>query len=316
MSSRSRPLILIVDDEPINLRAIGDLLSTEGYALSFANSGRAALDAARSALPTLILLDISMPDIDGIEVCRRLKETAATADIPVIFITAHEHELPRAFAAGAVDYIRKPVNEVELRLRVGAHMRISQLIDQLAYSNQRLTEANYELSRLSTTDALTGLPNRRHFDDVMEAEWRRGVREGHPLSVLMLDIDHFKKINDEYGHPLGDLVLKMVAGAIKSAIQRGGDVVARYGGEEFVVVLPNTAAAAALQQAEKVRTAVAALDLSQHLPDVRVVTISVGLAADIPARDGDHATLLGRADKALYTAKLQGRNRVVSADSG
>lgn len=311
----TRPLILIVDDEPINLRSIGDILAGDGYSLSYANSGRAALDAARSALPTLILLDIGLPDINGLDVCRRLKDISSTSEIPVIFVTSHEHELNNAFEAGGVDYIRKPVHEAELRHRVAVHIRLTQLIDQLAYSNHRLTEVNYELARLSTTDPLTGIANRRQFDDVLEAEWRRCMREEQSLSLMMVDVDHFKTFNDEFGHQAGDIALKAVASGLKTALQRGGDLAARYGGEEFAIIMPNTSLDAAQIQAERIRAAVAALDIRSELPDARNLTVSIGLASALPKRDADAESLISNADQALYQAKLLGRNRVAVAAS-
>lgn len=313
MTQRARPMVLVVDDEPANLQLIADLLESEGYMLTFANNGRSAIEAARTALPTLILLDIGMPDIDGIQVCRELKQLSSTRDIPIIFVTSHEHEVLNAFKAGGVDYIRKPVHAAELRARVHVHMRIVQLIDQLAFSNQKLSEANTELARLSFTDALTGIANRRHFDGVLETEWRRGMRGELPLSVLLIDVDHFKRVNDEFGHQVGDEVLREVGRLLRGHAQRGADLAARYGGEEFVLVLPNTAADSALAQAERLREAVEQLDLSALLPNPRRLTISIGVASAVPTSETASASLLQRADQALYQAKQNGRNRVAQA---
>jgi len=314
MTSFSSPSVLVVDDEPINLQLIADLLEPDGYRLTFANSGRSALDAALSGLPSLILLDIGMADMDGIQVCRELKLNTLTRDIPVIFVTSHEHEIINAFEAGGVDYIRKPVHAAELRARVAVHLRLIQLIGQLAFSNQNLATANAELAAMSYTDALTGIANRRHFDGVMESEWRRGIREALPLSVLMIDVDHFKRVNDQYGHSVGDAVLKEVGRILSKHAQRGADLAARYGGEEFVIVLPSTATTVAVAQAERLREAVAKLNLKAFMPDRAGVTISVGVATAVPTAPGGGAALMVRADEALYMAKETGRNRVSVAD--
>ena len=313
MTQRARPLILIVDDEPVNLQLMADLLEPEGHNLSFANNGRSAIEAARTGLPTLILLDIGMPDLDGLAVCRELKQNPTTRDIPVIFVTSHEHEVVNAFNAGGVDYIRKPVHAAELRARVNVHLRLVLMLDQLAYSNQRLAEANAELARLSYTDALTGIANRRHFDGVLETEWRRGMRDSHPISVLLIDVDHFKHVNDEFGHQVGDQVLREVGRLLRAHAQRGADLAARYGGEEFVLVLPHTSAELAQTLAERLRAAVESLDLSQILNTGRSLTISIGTSTQIPCQDRNSAELLKLADDALYRAKAEGRNRVVQA---
>jgi len=313
MSHRSHPLILVVDDEPINLQTVGDVLDGEGYKVSFANTGYRALEVASAALPNLILLDIGLPDLNGIEVCRRLKDDHLTRDIPVLFVTSNESELERAFEAGCVDYIRKPIHEAELRGRVKVHVRINQLIDQLTYSNQRLTEANRSLSRLSVTDGLTGIANRRRFDTALELEWRRALRDREPLSCMMVDVDAFKKFNDTYGHLHGDTCLSAVAKTLAQVVNRAGDTVARYGGEEFSLLLPNTAAQGATHQAERIRAGVAALDLASSIQGFAGVTVSIGVAEMVPARDTTAGDLLLAADTALYQAKNGGRNRVVLA---
>lgn len=310
MSQRARPMILVVDDEPVNLQLLADLLEPEGYMLTFANNGRSAIDAARTGLPTLILMDIGMPDIDGLAVCRELKQAPLTRDIPVIFVTSHEHEVLNAFDAGGVDYIRKPVHAAELRARVHVHIRMVQMLDQLAFSNQKLAEANAELARLSFTDTLTGIANRRHFDGVLETEWRRGMRDSIPLSVLLIDVDHFKRINDEFGHQVGDEVLREMGALLAAHAQRGADLAARYGGEEFVLVLPGVSSADALAQGERLRAAVEQMAFPHILPAGRRLTISMGVASCVPDQDASCAALLAAADEALYRAKAGGRNRV------
>lgn len=313
MNQRARPMILVVDDEPVNLQLVADLLEPEGHMLTFANNGRSAIDAARTGLPTLILLDIGMPDIDGIAVCRELKQMPLTRDIPIIFVTSHEHEVLNAFSAGGVDYIRKPVHAAELRARVNVHVRLVHMLDQLAFSNQKLAEANAELARLSFTDTLTGIANRRHFDGVLETEWRRGMREALPLSMLLIDVDLFKKINDDFGHQIGDEVLREVGKLLGAHAQRGADLAARYGGEEFVLVLPGTPLAEAKIQGERLRAAVEQMTFPEFLPADRRLTISIGVATRVPSQETSSNQLMADADAALYRAKAGGRNRVEAA---
>ena len=297
--------ILVVDDEPTNIQALGTLLKDE-YRIQVANSGEKALSllqAGQRPSPDLILLDIQMPGIDGYEVCRRLKEDPATSGIAIIFVTAldaasdEEHGLN----LGAVDYIAKPFSPAIVRARVRTHMRL-----------KRKTDLLEQYARL---DGLTGIPNRRHFDELFDKEARRALRDGQPLSVLMIDIDHFKPFNDHYGHGAGDLCLQRVARALTGALMRPADQVFRYGGEEFVGLLPGTDAAGAADVAEQLRAAVEALAIPhEHASTAAVVTLSLGVATLDPGQEtaSDTQSLLKRADEALYEAKKAGRNRVAS----
>lgn len=292
-----RPKILIVDDERFNLNLLHVLLR-EDYRTMVATNGEQAFKAASSGAPDLILLDVNMPGIDGFEVCRRLKDEPATRNIPVIFITAmHDAaDETQGFDLGAVDYITKPFHSAVVKARVRTHLRLKQQSDLL--------------ERYAFLDALTGLANRRAFDDKIVEEWNRCRRSTSPLSVLLIDIDHFKSYNDHYGHGAGDLCLSNVARTLSGCLQRAGDLLARYGGEEFVAVLPGNDADSAAVIAERLRAAVDALKLPHQASAAgEHVTVSLGVATMAPSDASSHADLLAAADEALYQAKREGRNR-------
>ncbi len=299
MSDNDVRTILIVDDAPANIRALASLLKGE-YRILVALSGEKALEIVRGeSPPDLILLDIQMPGMDGYEVCRRLKSESPTNRIPVIFVTAKsgadEEEL--GFNLGAADYIIKPFYPAVVRARVRNQMNLKIRTDLL--------------EELSLVDGLTGVFNRRYFDEHFEEERKRAFRMGHPLSVIMMDIDNFKAYNDNYGHGAGDECLQRVARALRENLPRSGDFVARYGGEEFVALLPCTEGEGALQVAERLREAVISLEIPHaYSPTAGVVTISLGVASSgVLASPEEAAALLKRADQVLYRSKREGRNR-------
>ncbi|WGG49588.1 diguanylate cyclase [Rugamonas sp. DEMB1] len=299
--SLRRGRLLLVDDRPENIRLMHQILASE-YEIFAATGGQQAIDLCATALPDLILLDVFMPGMDGLEVCRRLKQNPATESIAVIFVTAgsQTEEENACWQVGAADFVNKPVNPLTLRNRVRAHWQLKLHVDAL--------------HAMAHTDGLTAIANRRYLNERLEAECQRCQRSGLPLSLLMIDVDFFKRYNDRYGHPAGDECLKRVAGALQAALQRPFDLAARYGGEEFVCLLPDTDAAGALAMADKVEAAVRALGLEHADSTVdAVVTVSIGVAAVATAGLIDSQALLRRADQALYRAKTQGRGRACLA---
>ena len=298
-----KPRILIVDDSPENIRILGQALKND-YQVSFSISGDHALTIAMSENPPdLILLDIIMTGMNGYEVCRKLKENKISRDIPVIFITAmnHEEDEKLGLEIGAVDYITKPFNMSIVKARVRTHIKLKQLLDML--------------KDLSSIDGLTGIPNRRRFDEVLNDEWRRALREQHSISLVMIDIDCFKAYNDNYGHLAGDDSLRKVAKTLAETVQRPMDFVARYGGEEFTAILPRTNLEGVQHVAEKMRKNIESLNIPHEFSSVaRYVTISVGACSLIPLTLMSPSHLIKNADNALYSAKYNGRNQSHCSD--
>lgn len=292
--------LLIVDDMAANIRILANLLKDD-YTIQVANRGQKALDIARgSHPPDLILLDIMMPEMDGYQVCRELKNNATTNHIPIIFVTAMDavEDQKKGLSLGAVDYITKPFDADIVKVRVRNHMNLKVKTDML--------------EDMSHVDGLTQVANRRNFDRSLQRELKRLERSGKPLGLVMLDIDYFKPFNDHYGHGKGDECLIKVAAALQQVIKRPGDLLARYGGEEFAAILPETDAEGVARVAEAMRAAVEAIDVEHGYSQVADhVTISVGCCAQIVTAETTAEQLLNRADTALYAAKRQGRNRVV-----
>jgi diguanylate cyclase (GGDEF)-like protein len=297
---KSQATVLIVDDQPANIHALAALLKKD-YRILTATRGEKALElAARTPPPDLILLDIVMPDMDGHEVCARLKNDEATKAIPIIFVTAlgEEQDEEHGLNLGAADYISKPFSPAIVRARVRNQIHLKLRTDRL--------------EQVAMQDGLTQIPNRRHFDQKLREEWGRLTRNGQSLSLLMVDIDQFKPYNDHYGHGAGDECLRQVAQALYQVPQRPTDLVARYGGEEFAAVLPETDEAGAGHLAQRLLEAVRALGIEHAYSDVAPhVTISVGVATHSPRQPKRDAEALKQsADRALYQAKSQGRNRL------
>jgi len=292
-------VILVVDDDPLNIKLLINILAPH-YEILFALNGKQALRLAEQCMPDLILLDVLMPDMSGYEVCQQLKLQATVQDIPVIFISSmNEHEdEAKGLACGAIDYINKPINAAIVKSRIANHLE--------------LKHARDILKRQATIDTLTGLANRRRFDEFLLQEWRLMLRESKPLSLIMIDIDYFKQFNDCYGHPAGDDCLRQVALAMKEAISRPIDLLARYGGEEFVCVLPNTDEQGVLYVAENLRNCVEMLAIPHEKSAVNSgVTISLGCATLVPNSEQRIADFIKTADYGLYQAKEMGRNKVM-----
>lgn len=322
-------LILIIDDDPQLGKLIGMRLKTAGYrTVTVPTAGQAlgylGLDRPGSTDPEvdLVMLDIFLPDASGIEVCRRIKEDPKTCDIPVIMLTGSndEEHLEQAFDAGAVDYIEKPFKGVELLARIRSALRLKAEIEQrkrqakeLIAVAEQLKQANEQLRQLSFHDSLTGLHNRRYFDEFLEREFKRAQRAGTGLALIMVDIDYFKAYNDRFGHQAGDEALRQVAAALALVTQRSNDLAARYGGEEFAIVLPDTSQAGTLAIAESLRQKVEALRIFHPDSPFGVVTISEGVAVQYPKPREQANQLIEAADMALYHSKRAGRNRVSAA---
>lgn len=300
----SRARILVVDDVPANVKVLGHALRAD-YDVAVAMGGADALRIAQSSPPPdLVLLDITMPGMDGYEVCQRLKADVRTASIPVIFVTAcdDEAEETRGLSIGAVDYITRPFSVPIVLARVRTHVELKRSRDQL--------------ERMSSLDGLTGVANRRRFDETLARELARERAVAEPLSVAMIDIDHFKMYNDHYGHLAGDDCIRAVATALAGSLPKQTDLLARYGGEEFVALLPGVGAAEAARAAEAMRAELGALALPHaRSPVAPFVTVSVGVATLRTCCEKAHASLLQQADVCLYRAKEQGRDRVVAAEN-
>jgi diguanylate cyclase (GGDEF)-like protein len=300
------PKLLVVDDEPPILDLLKRRLEALGCTVHTLPGGSRVVQTARDLMPDLILLDVMMPDLDGFSVCQALKADALVRDIPVIMMTARSEVDSRikGLEMGAHDYVPKPFEASELVARIRAALRVKQLQDELK-------EANRKLERLATSDPLTDLPNRRTFDEQFFLAVERSRRSGEALSVMMIDLDRFKRINDTYGHQVGDDALRAL-GRLVSGRRRVTDLVGRYGGEEFVWVLPGAPAAAAVEVGEWLRRAVEELAVESESGPVRF-TVSAGITTYDPTTDGPigATAILETADEALREAKAQGRNRVV-----
>jgi diguanylate cyclase (GGDEF)-like protein len=315
MEHKKRKRILVVDDHEDNIELLRARLEARGYEVEGANDGQAALDAVRRVCPDLILLDVMMPKMDGIEVVRRLKANAELPFIPVIMQTALDstENKVEGLDAGADDYITKPINFAELEARVNSLLRIKALQTDLAARERELSELNDKLRLISLTDGLTEVENRRSLELHLHEMWQHSMRLHEPIALIICDIDKFKAVNDNYGHQAGDSVLKEFAQLLKSEA-REIDRVGRYGGEEFLLILSGTVLDAAVTFAERLREKVEGHTFSYAGGTLRR-TMSCGVAAAPHPRVKDQEALLRAADDALYVAKETGRNRVVRFDS-
>lgn len=311
--------VLVVEDSKVTLKVLCNFLERMGInQLLTAETGTAAIELYRSEQPDIILLDAQLPDIDGFEIARQIRAKERKDDwTAIIFLTSmtKDADLARGIEVGGDDYLLKPVSEVVLHAKVRAMQRLVEMQRSLVFLTQQLNAANKELQRLSTIDGLTGIPNRRMFDELSIREWRRCERMKKPIALVMLDIDNFKLFNDEYGHQAGDDCLRAVAAQVARAAPRAADLAARYGGEEFVLVLGETDADGARWVADNVRQHVSELGILHATPSRRV-TVSCGVASVLPQSGLSFETLLRSADRALYQAKEAGRDKVVVGDYG
>ncbi|SAL76471.1 diguanylate cyclase [Caballeronia terrestris] len=314
-------MALLVDDQAIIAEALRRALADQpDVDLHYCANPEDALRVARETRPTVILQDLVMPGVDGLTLVRQYRENPSTRDIPIIVLSTKEE--PRiksaAFSAGANDYLVKLPDTIELVARIRYHSRsyLNLLQRDEAYralrqSQQHLLATNLELQRLTNSDGLTGLSNRRRLDDYVSAEWRRAMRDGTSIGFLMIDVDNFKSYNDTYGHVAGDDVLKLIAHAIEASLNRSSDLAARFGGEEFAVVLPGTSVPGMRLLSEKIRIAVEALGVPHSGSSHGRLTVSIGGVTQTPHGEDGSKQLIEAADVALYRAKRDGRNRVV-----
>lgn len=316
-------VVLLVDDQDFVAEAIRRMLADDADCeLHHCSDPARVMRVARELRPTVVLQDLVMPNADGLMLVRFLRANLDTRAIPIIVLSSKEHPLDKskAFSAGASDYLVKLPDKIELLARIRAHSRsfVAQQQRDEAYRSlkimkQKLEEANATLRRLTNTDGLTGIPNRRRFDEGLDTEFRRAYRNNRCLAAALIDIDFFKLFNDSCGHQQGDECLRAVAQALLSGTHRPGDLVARYGGEEFVALLPDTPLQGACVVAEAMRVAVAHLSLPHPRSGVGpIVSVSIGVAASNPREGDSAANLIARADAALYAAKRAGRNRVMA----
>jgi diguanylate cyclase (GGDEF)-like protein len=295
--------VLIAEDNRDLRDIVARMVKTLGHEVAVASTGKEALQQVHEHSPDIVLLDIMMPEMDGLEFCQALQTEEIIRNFHIIITSARDalEDKVRGLELGAADYLTKPFSLAELRARL-------QVGERIVRHRKLIKEQQQQLEHLAREDTLTKLSNRRHFDERLQEEWQRARRYGYSLSLLMCDIDHFKRINDVYGHMHGDLVLKEVAQALLRG-SRASDVVARYGGEEFVVLLCEARLEQAVVAAERLRTAVKALSFP-HPSGPFHVTMSVGLTTSTIGESADPAQLLAEADEALYAAKNRGRDRV------
>jgi two-component system cell cycle response regulator len=299
-------VVLLVEDSAAIRALVRRMLVAGGHTVVEAAGGAAALAVCREQQPDVMLLDVEMPEMSGWDVLAAMKADPDLRDVPVVFLTGRSDttDMVDGLRLGAHDYLRKPCEPTELLARVQAAARVKRLQDELRQRNE-------DLDRISRTDALTGLRNRRHVEEYLVKLTSLARRNAEPIAVLVIDIDHFKSVNDRHGHEAGDAVLREVAGRMLGSV-RLEDMVGRWGGEEFLVVLPNTAAEGAAELAERLRQVVAETPCRLADGDAVQVTISVGCAASLI---DDAGRLVRSADAAMYEAKESGRNRVVMAAS-
>lgn len=320
----SHPVVLLVDDQVIVSEAIRRMLAGDAdIEFHYCQDPSRAISVANEIKPTIILQDLVMPDVDGYTLLKFYRSNPKTAATPVIVLSTKEDPSAKsqAFENGASDYLVKLPDKIELVARIRAHSRtyLLQMQRDEAYREMKklqeeLEKSNAILKKLSVLDGLTGIANRRHFDDMLAQEWKRGMRDGHKIAVILLDIDFFKRYNDNYGHQGGDDCLKRVASTLDRTLHRPGDFLARYGGEEFVAILPATEVEGAAKIAEEMRLSIVKENIPHEFSDAAShVSISLGVAAMQPGKSSDPHDLVAKADEALYSAKEEGRNRFVIA---
>lgn len=300
--------ILLVEDDKLQARVTEDYLESEGFEVICIDSGRGAIEIAKTQPVDLMLLEFVLPDISGDEACRILKNMENTKGVPIIVLTSKSStdDKVAGLNAGADDYLTKPYSEKELTARIYANLRVKAFQDELRRTNRQLVEALSKVEILADTDSMTGLFNRRHFDAILEKEFDRTLRYQSPTSCVMIDVDNFKRINDEYGHSVGDICLKEIADIIKKCVRKI-DTAARWGGEEFIILLPQTKKEDAVSIASRILTSVSNnrfSSISRH------ITVSVGIAGVPDSSIDTTEKLINTTDLEMYEAKARGGNRI------
>ena len=323
--TRLKVRVLLVDDQLIIIEAIRRMFSDQNdIEFHYVTEAASAVDTAEQLQPTVVLQDLVMPGVDGFTLIKSYRERASLREVPVIVLSGKEDPKLKAhsFGVGANDYLVKLPDRLELLARVRYHSasHIARLQRDEAFrflreSQQNLALANIELQKMAALDSLTGIANRRRFDEALRVEWARGQREKKPLSLLMCDIDCFKAYNDTFGHLPGDLCLKKTAAVLTEHLKRPADLAVRYGGEEFAILLPETDLEGAMVVARACRAHMEALAIENPAAPGGIVTLSIGVASALPSPECRSEQLVARADKALYAAKTGGRNRVSRAET-
>lgn len=317
--------VLLVDDQLIIVEAVRRMLNDQpDIEFHFTTDASLAVQTAVQLQPTVILQDLVMLNVDGFGLIKEYRNVPSLCNVPIIVLSGKDDPKLKAhaFAVGANDYLVKLPDQLELLARVRYHssghigrLQRDEAFHFLRESQKNLANANIELQKLTALDSLTGIANRRRFDEVMNNEWQRCQRDKKPLSLLLCDIDCFKGYNDSFGHLPGDLVLQKTAAVLTAQLKRPSDLAARYGGEEFVIILPDTDLTGAIVVGNACCIHLASLKIDNPgAPHGEIVTMSIGVATVVPSTEGSIEIQIARADKAMYAAKTSGRNRVAVSD--
>lgn len=319
--------VLLVDNNIENLMKIEALLKKLYITVLKAQSGEEALRYMISHEMFLVIMAVEMENMDGFQTAEMMRKDQNIKNIPIIFVTSANKErqyIFKGYQLGAVDYLFKPIDPVIITSKVKVFMDMykknyllkvkTDLLERKLEELIQLRESNYELERLSFYDSLTGISNRRRFDEILDIEWKRALRERKEISLIMIDVDNFKCYNDNYGHTFGDESLRKVASAINYTVQRSSDLVARYGGEEFVALLPSTSNKGAIEIAEKIRKSIELLNIKHEYSDISdKLTVSLGVNSVVPNISKCKIEFIEQADRALYSAKSKNKNKVENA---
>ncbi len=309
--------ILVVDDSRTYQAILAAYLASMGYESVSAMNGKEALELFPQEWPSLILMDVNMPGMDGYDVARKIRDLGEewAEWVPIIFLSSsiEDKDIVMGIEAGGDDYLSKPISEMVLKAKIRAMLRMADVRRRALDATQELAKVNEKLERLTRIDGLTGIANKRYFNEYLQHEWLRCTREKLPISLLFIDVDYFKFYNDNYGHLEGDVCLKKIAHALDESIYRISDMVFRYGGEEMAVILPDVEHHGMCHMGEVMVQAIRDLKLPHAFSSVTdVVTISTGGTTIVPEQEQHEDMLIRQADQCVYQAKAQGRNRFVA----